>query len=1034
MNKERSLIVLSMFLVVLLAVIGCSSDDEKELTTTDGQGALKVKLEREASKEVLTQAVEGDLMSKIAIDQVNLTAYEASDYDDNGSSAEVVDTIEKSVEGLDNLGTYALAVPNDTDTDYKYKVVAKLSGTVDNEEVSVIYHGSKAIGPLDDFTTASVTVPVSLESAKQLDVKIKGLPSKVGGTKVASMEVNLNNPAGTDIIKNINTAETVTFTDESLLKPSVVQVNVQLKDSQGSDIISAGEFGGEILLLPKQSHSLEVNQQPYLEVANQTIDEKSTLEFTVEAVDPEGDNITDLDVNNEPSGATFTSNGTTGTFSWTPGYDQAGDYNLTFIASSDKGGTNSQQVIIKVNNVNRVPSIDSITNTSNGSASIVEGQELSLTVNASDPDSGDSLTYSISGDNAAKFSQLENTFTWTPSAADYSTDNTFNITLEASDGTDTAAKDVEVIVEDDLTGPTVNDSTLTIANETSSSVDLSWTKATDNTYSQANLEYLVYYSTSNNISTVADCESNGTAFGNYNTDINTKTVTDLSAETTYYFNVVVRDIAGNKSIYTQKTTTTKPLDSEAPTLGNSGTINTTAVQSNSVTLDWVKGSDNLSSDENLEYKVVYSTANNISTVDDIENNNGTIAQDWTTNINNITLTGLDVNVEYYFNVVVKDEAQNKAVYNMTSAQTRKSWNPVGNEVTSSESFAIDMAFNSEDIPYVVYYIESVDRFGDDIREVKVKKFEDGSWQLVGSSGFVQDVRYLSIEIGSDDIPYVGYSHFGNADSNIVGVYKFENNSWQRLGALNFGRNIKEFGMALDSNNHPYIAYARSYYEYDEKYEDGYAYLKDTEVRRYDGNSWTKIGDSLLDGVGNYDGVFVNILDITFDSTDTPYVFFWDTNEQSYMVKKFDSTWQQVGDKITPSNIIDFSIKFDSVDTAYISYLIDGSAGDNEAVVKKYSGGSWQEVSRPSSSDVSGLDLSFDSENIPYVFYYSNTESNVEVKKFVDNSWQLLGKSMEGWDGDLAIRFNSNDVPYIFYEKDSYSSGERSYQSMVKKLE
>ncbi|HQJ07303.1 MAG TPA: InlB B-repeat-containing protein, partial [Spirochaetota bacterium] len=47
----------------------------------------------------------------------------------------------------------------------------------------------------------------------------------------------------------------------------------------------------------------------------------------------------------------------------------------------------------------------------------------------------------------------------------------------------------------------------------------------------------------------ADCETNGTAFGYYATNINTKTVTGLPGGT-YYFNVVVRDNSGNKACYT----------------------------------------------------------------------------------------------------------------------------------------------------------------------------------------------------------------------------------------------------------------------------------------------------------------------------------------------------------------------------------------------------------------------------------------------------------------------------------------------------
>jgi len=60
------------------------------------------------------------------------------------------------------------------------------------------------------------------------------------------------------------------------------------------------------------------------------------------------------------------------------------------------------------------------------------------------------------------------------------------------------------------------------------------------------LKYYVYQSISDNIATVTD----GTE------DIGTYSVTGLTAETNYYFNIIVEDEAGNKSAYTTKTETT----------------------------------------------------------------------------------------------------------------------------------------------------------------------------------------------------------------------------------------------------------------------------------------------------------------------------------------------------------------------------------------------------------------------------------------------------------------------------------------------
>ena len=54
-----------------------------------------------------------------------------------------------------------------------------------------------------------------------------------------------------------------------------------------------------------------------------------------------------------------------------------------------------------------------------------------------------------------------------------------------------------------------------------------------------------------------NAENNGTAAGSYAANIATKSVTGLSAGTTYYFNVIVQDEAGNKAAYTSNSRATE---------------------------------------------------------------------------------------------------------------------------------------------------------------------------------------------------------------------------------------------------------------------------------------------------------------------------------------------------------------------------------------------------------------------------------------------------------------------------------------------
>src|SRR2546428_11701802 len=114
------------------------------------------------------------------------------------------------------------------------------------------------------------------------------------------------------------------------------------------------------------------------------------LTFTVAASDADGDGLT-YSASGLPAGASF--DAATKTFSWTPAFDQAGPYSVTFTAS-DNGApalAASETIAITIANTNRAPVLATIGNKSGS-----EGSLLTFLVSATDPD-GDGLTYSASG-------------------------------------------------------------------------------------------------------------------------------------------------------------------------------------------------------------------------------------------------------------------------------------------------------------------------------------------------------------------------------------------------------------------------------------------------------------------------------------------------------------------------------------------------------------------------------------------------------------------------------------------------------------
>lgn len=97
------------------------------------------------------------------------------------------------------------------------------------------------------------------------------------------------------------------------------------------------------------------------------------------------------------------------------------------------------------------------------------------------------------------------------------------------------------------------------AEVTADFIELQWATASDNLDDPGELEYRLYLSGRDNLSTVQQIEQNGTALGPYEKNQTSAAMQLFAPDQTYYFNVIVRDGAGNKSAYPMLSVKTKPL-------------------------------------------------------------------------------------------------------------------------------------------------------------------------------------------------------------------------------------------------------------------------------------------------------------------------------------------------------------------------------------------------------------------------------------------------------------------------------------------
>ncbi len=173
---------------------------------------------------------------------------------------------------------------------------------------------------------------------------------------------------------------------------------------------------------------VRANEPPVLNpIGAQSVSEGDLLQFGVSAT-TESDNFI-FSASGLPSGASFDSNARL--FNWTPDYDQAGSFIVTF-AVTDGTDSDSEAVTVTVHNTNRPPVISGSPNLTVG-----VGQTYLFAPTASDPD-GDTLTFSI---NAlpfwASFNQHTGVLSGTPVSQDIGVSS--NIIISVSDGTLTAS-------------------------------------------------------------------------------------------------------------------------------------------------------------------------------------------------------------------------------------------------------------------------------------------------------------------------------------------------------------------------------------------------------------------------------------------------------------------------------------------------------------------------------------------------------------------------------------------------------------------
>ncbi|MEO5339744.1 MAG: DUF4347 domain-containing protein [Magnetococcus sp. MYC-9] len=427
-------------------------------TYTQGQATLKV-----ATAPVFTSATTASVAENAATSTIVYTAV-ASDTDITSGSG---DSLTYTLGGTDassfSIGsggavTLQSSANYEAKSSYSISVTATDStGLTTSQTVTV---GITDVNEAPTFGASSTSISVAenttaVYTAAATDVDSGStITYSLGGTNAASFSINSSTGVVTlasaaNYESTTNYSITVTATDNGSTPLTATQtVTVAVTNVNEAPVFSSGSTAS---IAENSSTSTTV----YTAAASD-VDSGDTLTYSLGGTDAASFSI------NSASGAV--------TLNSSANYETTTSYSITVTVTDSGGLTASQGVTVSVTNVNEAPTFSS-----GSTASIAENSSTSTviyTAAASDVDSGDSVTYSLSGTDAASFSINSSSGAVTlNSSPNYESTSSYSISVVATDsGGLASSQGVTVGVTNVNEAPTFSSgSTASIAENSSTS-------------------------------------------------------------------------------------------------------------------------------------------------------------------------------------------------------------------------------------------------------------------------------------------------------------------------------------------------------------------------------------------------------------------------------------------------------------------------------------------------------------------------------------------------------------------------------------
>ncbi len=296
-----------------------------------------------------------------------------------------------------------------------------------------------------------------------------------------------------------------------------------------------------------------------------------------------------------------------------------------------------------------------------------------------------------------------------------------------------------------------------------------------------------------------------------------------------------------------------------------------------------------------------------------------------------------------------------------------------------------------------------------------------TWEDLGSPSFtIGNTGSKNAEIKlKNGVLYIAYAEKGspNVDTNYFHVQKFENGQWQTLTNNNFpgytSMNMDP-SIEIDDNSNVYISFSARI----PSPNPGQNFISPLKVFKYDGSSWTQLGEALhQEGFGSdlalspNNELFCSYMDAVYEGNP------WD--ELYLYTKKFNGTaWEDYGSRANGTDDYTETV----ADNEYVYNVAKND--DNGIAITKNNGSSWSPagIAIPDVGDGSSMqkNILFDSEGNLYVsgqFVLGTGEGRENrVYKRTPNAaqWVQVGDGVKYSKNYMSIAITPSNELYMGY--------------------